>query len=156
VKLPGSLSLPFAKGGLEGVWCETTPYPRRLCHNYIVEKRGFLRWPIKNYFSILGVKPLFKMSIFTLFSNYDTVSRQWGTVYLNPRQRGTAPRPPLEKGVTDDFLISKGSCHIQYFLDDVGVYGNFLVNFLNQVVIDFMKIFLHRCYHDAPHFYESR
>jgi hypothetical protein len=46
----------------------------RLCRNYFVEKRGFLKWPITKYCQILGVKPLLKMSIFRHFSNYDTVS----------------------------------------------------------------------------------
>ena len=41
---------------------------------YFVEKRGLLKLCITNFFKNLGVKPFLKISIFSLFSNFDTVS----------------------------------------------------------------------------------
>jgi len=53
-------------------------FPRRDCVAinlyYFIEKRGLLELPTMGFFKKLGVKPFLKTSMFSLFSNCDTVS----------------------------------------------------------------------------------
>ena len=42
---------------------------------YFIEKRGLLELPTMDFFKKLGVKPFLKTSMFSLFSNCDTVSK---------------------------------------------------------------------------------
>jgi hypothetical protein len=67
---------------------------------FFVEKRGLLKLSIMNFFKNLGVKPFPKTSLFSLFSNCDTVSFAGMTFRVYPdldKNTGFRVKPGMTK-----------------------------------------------------------